>query len=97
MCIIRIKIYSITESCAFIAEIPDRSFRGICLFFLSNFPGATFIQGATFIPDSKVTLIESSLPRIHQKMRSVITFGLHSASIPRILEPSPQALISSLV
>ena len=27
---------------------------GLCLFFLSNFPGATFIQGATFIPDSRV-------------------------------------------
>ena len=24
------------------------------LFFLPNFPGATFIQGATFIPDSRV-------------------------------------------
>ena len=27
---------------------------GIRLFFLSNFPGAMFIQGATFIPDSRV-------------------------------------------
>ena len=27
---------------------------GLRLFFLSNFPGATFIQGATFIPDSRV-------------------------------------------
>ena len=25
---------------------------GLRLFFLTNFPGATFIQGATFIPDS---------------------------------------------
>ena len=25
------------------------------LFFLPNFPGATFIQGATIIPDSRVT------------------------------------------
>ena len=27
---------------------------GLCLFFLSNFSGATFIQGGTFIPDSRV-------------------------------------------
>ena len=27
---------------------------GLCLFFLPNFPGATFIQGATFIPESRV-------------------------------------------
>ena len=27
---------------------------GLRLFFLTNFPGATFIQGATFIPDSRV-------------------------------------------
>ena len=29
------------------------------------------------------------------EMRSVITYSLHSAYIPRILEPSPQSLISS--
>ncbi len=28
--------------------------KGLHLLFLSNFPGATFIQGATFIPDSRV-------------------------------------------
>ena len=27
---------------------------GLHLFFLPNFPGATFIQGGTFIPDSRV-------------------------------------------
>ena len=27
---------------------------GLCRFFLPNFPGAMFIQGATFIPDSRV-------------------------------------------
>ena len=27
---------------------------GLRLFFLPNFPSATFIQGATFIPDSRV-------------------------------------------
>ena len=29
-------------------------FKGLRLFFLSNFPEATFIQGVTSIPDSKV-------------------------------------------
>ena len=29
-------------------------FKGLSLFFLSNFPEAMFIQGATFIPDSRV-------------------------------------------
>ena len=28
--------------------------RGYVYFFLSNFPEATFIQGAAFIPDSRV-------------------------------------------
>ena len=28
---------------------------GLRLFFLPNFPGAMFIQGATFIPDSRVS------------------------------------------
>ena len=28
---------------------------GLRLFFLPNFPGAMFIQVATFIPDSRVT------------------------------------------
>jgi hypothetical protein len=27
---------------------------GMCLFFFQNFPGATFIQGDMFIPDSRV-------------------------------------------
>ena len=29
-------------------------FKGLHLFFLSNFPEATFIQGATSIPDFRV-------------------------------------------
>ena len=32
-----------------------RLFKGLCLFFLQNVPGAMFIQGGTFIPDSRVT------------------------------------------
>ena len=28
---------------------------GLCLFFWPNFPGATFIQGGTLIPDSRVS------------------------------------------
>ena len=31
---------------------------GLRLFFLPNFPGATFIQGGTFIPDSRVPYLE---------------------------------------
>ena len=27
---------------------------GLQIFFLTNFPGAMFIQGATFIPESRV-------------------------------------------
>ena len=30
---------------------------GLRLFFLTNFPGAMLIQGATFIPDSRVLTI----------------------------------------
>jgi hypothetical protein len=29
-------------------------FKGLCLLFFTNAPGATFIQGTTTIPDSKV-------------------------------------------
>ena len=31
-----------------------RLFKGLCLLFLPNVPGAIFIQGGTFIPDSRV-------------------------------------------
>ena len=31
---------------------------GLHLFFLPYFPGAMFIQGATFIPDSRVSVHE---------------------------------------
>ena len=37
------------------------------------------------------------LPKIHQEMRSDLNFSLHSASISRILKPSPQGLISSVL
>ena len=33
-----------------------RLFKGLCLLFLPNVPGATFIQGGMFIPDSRVNL-----------------------------------------
>ena len=33
---------------------------GLRLFFLPNFPGATFIQGAAFIPDSRVNVQSNS-------------------------------------
>ena len=38
-------------------------FKGLHLLFLSNFPEATFIQGATFIPDSRVQEPFSFSPR----------------------------------
>ena len=31
-----------------------RLFKGLCLLFLPNVPGAMFIQGGTFIPDYRV-------------------------------------------
>ena len=35
------------------------SVNGATLFFLPNFPGAMFIQGATFIPDSIVVTVKT--------------------------------------
>ena len=35
---------------------------GLRLFFLPNFPGAMFIQGGTFIPDSRVCTLTSKVP-----------------------------------
>ena len=32
-----------------------RLFKGLCLLFFPNVPGAMFIQGGTFIPDSRVS------------------------------------------
>ena len=40
---------------------------GLRLFFLPNFPGDTFIQGGTFIPDSRVA-------DFYQKYQSVDNF-----------------------
>ena len=34
-----------------------RLFKGLCLLFLPNVPGATFIQGGMLIPDSRVVFI----------------------------------------
>ena len=43
-----------------------------CLLFLPNVPGATFIQGATFIPESRVhTFCLHSEP----KLRIALQFG----------------------
>ena len=36
-----------------------RLFKGLCLLFLPNVPGAMFIQGGTFIPDSRVSLLNN--------------------------------------
>ena len=37
---------------------------GLRLFFLPNFPGATFIQGGTFYPDSRVTTMTLRQPSL---------------------------------
>ena len=52
----------------------------------------TLALNVWFIPQCQFCL-----PKIYQEMRSVMTFSLHSASISRILEPSPQGLISSIL
>ena len=31
--------------------------KGLCLLFFPNVPGATFIQGATLIPESRVLVV----------------------------------------
>ena len=38
---------------------------GLRLFFLPNFPGATFIQGGTFIPDSRVRVTTQLIVPLH--------------------------------
>ena len=38
-----------------------RLFKGLCLLFLPNVPGAMFIQEGTFIPDSRVHGLMSNL------------------------------------
>ena len=41
---------------AYLSSISVRYKWGYAYSFLTNFPGAMFIQGATFIPDSRVKL-----------------------------------------
>ena len=43
------------------------------LFFLPNFPGATFIQGATFIPDSRVVKSDEPYGEVETQF---LLFGL---------------------
>ena len=33
-------------------------FKGLCLLFLPNVPGATLIKGGTFIPESRVAKLQ---------------------------------------
>ena len=46
---------------------------GLRLFFLPNFPAATFIQGATFIPDSRVSKSENLL-QVKKKIPAKVFF-----------------------
>ena len=58
-----------------------RLFKGLCLLFLPNVPGAMFIQGGTFIPDSRVEC------RVERE-EGVIPF----VSRPQVLEyPDPRS------
>ena len=56
---------------------------GLSLFFLPNFPGATCIQGATFIPDSRVVKTLScmffwfSCPHLIKQNKSCTNFEQH--------------------
>ena len=50
------------------------------LFFLPNFPGATFIQGTTFIPDSRVL----PLGPFYTIQTNFMYFFAHDCKIPRI-------------
>ena len=52
-----------------------RLFKDLCLLFLPNVPGAMFIQGGTFIPDSRVDDLNSILQRVYFVH---CTFILHS-------------------
>ena len=64
---------------------------GLCLFFLTNFPVAIFIEGDMFIPDSRVldvwilrskTEIENSIIKICSKSaRNVSSLLCHRAKI----------------
>ena len=47
-------IFDIKDSNYMLFKRGLRLFKGLCLLFLPNVPGATFIQGGTFIPDSRV-------------------------------------------
>ena len=55
---------------------------GLRLFFLPNFPGAMFIQGATFIPDSRV--VQSSW---YQK---IIGAFIHTFNVLVVYHDPPQ-------
>ena len=46
-----------------------RLFKGLCLLFLPNVPGAMFIPGATFIPESRV--VKAYVNAFQKPLRSV--------------------------
>ena len=62
---------------------------GLHLFFLPNFPGATFIQGATFIPDSGVAVNfkflakrKNPIPLGNFQLRSTLSLERDLAIVP---------------
>ena len=50
----------ITESNYQLFKRGLRLFKRLCLLFLPNVPGATFIQGGTFIPDSRIAKVHTA-------------------------------------
>ena len=53
---------------------------GLRLFFLPNFPGATFIKGGMFIPDSRVVVVKYFL------FSYVVVFSISRSKILFLIE-----------
>ena len=75
-------IYCMKESNYLLFKWGLRLFKGLCLLFLPKVPGAMFIQGGTFIPDSRVLLaykLKSSGLLGHKQHPNLI-YWLHQIS-----------------
>ena len=60
-----------------------RLFKGLYILFLPNVPGATFIQGGMFIPDSRVVLLTTFKHCV----------PLHNAAVVKAISQMLNALI----
>ena len=61
---------------------------GLRLFFLPKFPGAMFIQGATFIPDPRVHMICEPTFNVNDKLFGLDLKTLFGAG-PNFADPGP--------